>query len=321
MKRLSLLILALFLFVLGSFAQAKKPVLMIVPMEKWMIANRYYNTQADQNGASKQVPDYEMAFSKDADLSKFIQTMQSFMQEQKYEVRDLETALADSKQQDAITDMDKDADAQMDPLDAVLNSVPCDIIVKLNYEIKRSGPEKFVEIEVGAYDAYNQKPVSVGHLGSGTPAAGSIQWTNQIKESVSNFKDKFISDMDNYFQGLFTKGRQIKLICNRASEASVSYSKLYDDEPLSTLMEDFLVDNALNGNASKDGPTTKNKVTFTAQIPMTITTKQGKVKAATAEWLANKLASFMRETTNQPCRVLLLGLGSARITLGASDEE
>lgn len=304
----------------SAFAQATKPVLMIVPAEKWMVAHNYVDVITATDGSIKKVPNYSIAFTKDPDLSKFIGAMQAFMQEQNYEVVDLEGALAEMDKQDAINDMDTDSDAEIDPLDALLSSVECDITVKLNYEIKKSGPEKFIEMEVGAYDAYNNKPVSTGHLGSGTPAAGSVQWTNQIKEGVANFKDQFISNMDRYFQGLFENGRQIMVRCLKSNNSEVNFSKMYDGESLTSLLEEFVSDNALKGNARIDGAATKNKVNFRVQIPMTYTNSKGKTKPANAGWFGDKVAAFIEETTKQSCTVLRLGLGSVRIVMGAEAE-
>ncbi len=317
MKKYILLYTIALLNVMSVFGQATKPKLMIVPAEKWMVAHNYVDIVEKADGTTKKVPNYYKAFTTDQDLSKFIGAMEAFMTEQNYEVVNLESAVADMDKQDAITDMDTDADAQLDPLDALLGAVECDITVKLNYEIKKDGGEKFIEMEVGAYDAYNNKPVSTGHIGSGTPAAGSLQWTNQIKEGVSNFKDQFISNIDQYFQRLFENGRQIIIRCNRSESATATYSKLYDDESLATLIEDFITDNALKGNGNIDGAVTKNKANFRAQIPMTYTDKKGRTKAADAYWFGRKIASFITDTTGEPCKVLPLGLGAVRITLGA----
>ena len=52
----------LLVFSLGIFAQAKKPVLMIVPSDSWMAKNNFMKPIQDMSGETKYVADYSMAF-------------------------------------------------------------------------------------------------------------------------------------------------------------------------------------------------------------------------------------------------------------------
>lgn len=311
----------LLVFSLGIFAQAKKPVLMIVPSDSWMAKNNFMKPIQDMSGETKYVADYSMAFLQNDDLSKVIGAMENFMNQEGYEIQSLNSALKDLEQQDAISNVDDaGGGVDMSPLDMILNTVTCDIKVELFYEIKREGPYKFVEFNVSAVDAYNNKPVSPGNIGRGT-AAPNAQIVNQLEEAVLSFKDKFINDMDLYYNRLFENGRQIMVRCMKTSNSSVTFDDEVgdDEEILSDLLEDFITENAFKSNASTQGSVTANNITFRVQIPMTYTDSKGREKGTSAKWFGRKVQKFLEETTGVQCSMLTQGLGAVRISLGGGE--
>lgn len=317
-KKLLLAAFVIFSCCVNASSQAKKPKLMIVPANTWCNQNgyttEYYN---ELTGQTQKVPDYQKAFDENEYISMIIGAMQDFMNSEGYEVVDLKSQLSKLQNRSARDNMTTAGGGlRQSPIDALNKSAKADINVELFYSIKKDGPYKYLEFNVGAYDAYCSKPVSTGNLGRGT-SASTTQVVNQLEEAVLSFKDKFNSDMDRYYNRLFDNGRQIVLRCTLAENADIDYETEYDGEELSTLIEDWVANNSFKGNYSVEDKT-ENEVLFDdVRIPMVYTDeKTGNTRGTTADSFARDLRKYLESTTGLKCKTDVIGLGEVNIILG-----
>ena len=317
MKKILLTLSALLLMATAAFAQAKKPKLMIIPSRTWFTQNNYMMNYTDMSGNTTKTPDFQRAFDENADISMVIGAMQDFMTNEGYQVQDLKNAVARLNNRSARDNMmqTKGGSIVQSPIDQLNKTAKADINVELFYTIKKDGPYKYIEFNVSAVDAYTNTPVSTGNIGRGTSGA-STDLVNQLEEAVLSFKDKFISDMDKYYQRLFQNGRQIVVRCTLAEASAVDYEEEYDGEELSQLIENWISDHAMKSNYSLSDKT-ENEVLFDyVNIPMVYTDKNGNEKGTDANWFAGELRKYIEATTGQKCKVDLIGLGEVNIILG-----
>ncbi len=271
----------------------------------------------NMSGAIEKVPDYQKAFDENPEISMVIGAMQDFMTNEGYQVADLSASLArinNRAARDNMT-MTKGGALVSSPIDELNKVAKCDITVEVFYTVKRDGPYKFVEFNVSAIDSYTSTPISTGNMGRGT-SAPSTDMVNQLGEAVLSFKDKFISDMDMYYNRLFENGRQIYVRCTLAEDSPMDYEEEYDGEELSQLIENWVSDNAFKGNYSLIDKT-ENEVTFDyVNIPMVYTDANGRERGTDANWFGSKLRKFIEGQTGVKCKLDLVGLGEINIILG-----
>ncbi len=316
MKRIALALIAVTLFSVMAMAQAKKPKLMIIPSRTWFTQNGYMTDYTDMSGNTIKTPDFQTAFDNDADISMIIGAMQDFMNNEGYKVEDLKGSLAKIQSRSARDNMTTAGGGlQQSPIDMLNKTAKADINVELFYTIKKDGPYKYIEFNVSAVDAYSNTPVSTGNIGRGT-SASSTDLVNQLEEAVLSFKDKFINDMDKYYNRLFENGRQIVVRCTLAENSGTNYENEYNDEELSQLIENWISDNAFKGNFSLSDKT-ENEVFFDdVRIPMTYVDKNGNTKGTDANWFGTQLRKYIESVTGEKCKLDLIGLGEINIILG-----
>lgn len=315
MKKYYVLFLMCFVSII-SYGQAKKPKLMIIPSRTWCTQNNFMKTYTNFEGQQITEPDYQKAFDENPDISMVISAMQDFMIKENYKVADLKTILAKIKSRSARDNMTTAGGGlQQSALDLLNKTAKADINVELYYTIKKDGPYKYVEFNVGATDAYSDEPISQGNIGRGT-SANSTELVNQLEEAVLSFKDKFIADMDSYYQRLFESGRHIVVRLTLANNCDINYEKEYQNKELSELIEDWVATHAMKGNYNIDNKTESEVFFDEVRIPMIYTTNTGQTRGSTADWFGTELKKYIEGITGVKCKIDVVGLGEINIILG-----
>ena len=88
--------LFLFFAINTSFAQAKKPTIMIVPSDAWCNQNGYMKTYSNQ-GETVSVPDYKKAFQENTNLLMIISKINGLMAERGFPLKNLESEIKTEK--------------------------------------------------------------------------------------------------------------------------------------------------------------------------------------------------------------------------------
>lgn len=311
--RILIILLLAILCVNNAYADgARKPKLMCVPSRNWCNQNGYMTSFSDASGNVKKIPDFQRAFDENQDVAMIISAIEDFFIQENYQVCNLSQNLAKINNRNARDNMTTAGGGlSSSPIDELNKAAKQDITVEVFFTIKRQGPYNYVEFNVSAFDAYTNAPISQGNIGRGTAASG-YDIVNQLGEAVLSFKDKFISDMDRYFDRLFANGRQVVLRCTKAEASDVDFETEYDGEELGVLIENWVESNAFKGNYSLDNRT-ENEVMFSyVNIPMV--TPAG--KAVSADSFSRDLRKYIESLTGVKCKTDLVGLGEVNIILG-----
>lgn len=316
MKHLFFSLFLLFATVGAVFGQVKKPKLLIVPSRTWCMQNNFMDVYTTSSGQEENIPNYQRAFDENADVSMVIGAMQDFMTKEGYKVEDLKGTLLKLKSRAARDNVTSAGGGlNQSPLDLLNKTAKGDINVEVFYAIKRDGPYKYVEFNVSAIDAYSNEPVSTGNIGRGSSASGT-ELVNQLEEAVLSFKDKFISDIDRYYNGLAQNGRHIVLRLTVANNSDINYEDNFGGDELNKLIEDWVADHAVKGNYSIEDKT-ENEIFFDeVRIPLVYTDANGRTRGATADSFGTELRKYIEAVTGRQCKLDVIGLGEVNIILG-----
>lgn len=313
MKKVTLLLLSV-LSVISVMAGPRKPKLMCVPSRNWCLQNGYMENYTDQSGRTINIPNYQKAFDENPDVSMVIAAIEDFFLQEGYQVSNLAQTLKKIQNRSTRDNMTTAGGGlSSSPIDELNKTAKQDITVEVFFTVKKQGPYNYIEFNVGAFDSYTSSPVSQGNIGRGT-AAPSYDIVNQLEEAVLSFKDKFIGDMDRYFDRLFANGRQIVIRCTKAENSTVDFETEFGGEELSTLIENWVSDNAFKGNYSIQDKT-ENEVLFDyVNIPMV--TPGDVPKAVSADSFSRDLRKYIESLTGLKCKTDVIGLGEVNIILG-----
>lgn len=201
------------LSVLTGFGQAKKPVLMVVPSDQYCIS-RGYKMVFQNQGMTQTLPDYKAALQSDPDLRLVITKMGQIMADRGFPLKDLEQELKNLEQERAessmLTSSSSGSEMAESPIDALKRVAKADIILDLDFDIKRQGPQKYIVFNLKGLDAYTAKQVT-GVAGAGNPSTAASPEL-LLEEAVLSHMDNFNAGLMRHFDDMFANGREVKVM-------------------------------------------------------------------------------------------------------------
>lgn len=309
---------------LFSFAQAKKPTIMVVPSDSWCNRNGFM-TEFNNMGTTIKVPDYSKAFVENSEIRTLVSAMADFMAKNGFPIQSLEQELNRLKNESAEMSMmmGKNEGGAIDetPIERLRRTAKADIILNLDYTINKLGPRQQVEFNLQAIDAYSSKIIS-GNTGTSSPISTSTPVTSILEESVLSFKDNFLAGLQNYFDDLFENGREITVTFLRYDTSPIDFEEEYTindyDVELADIIEAWFADNTVEGRFNTDARSA-NRMRFTqVRIPLySVNPINGKETAIDATGFVRGLVNMLKkEPYNIQVGRTAKGLGEVWLTLG-----
>ncbi|MCK9208769.1 MAG: DUF6175 family protein, partial [Salinivirgaceae bacterium] len=214
---------------LNSFGQAKKPTIMVVPSDRLCISKGFSQT-FDNQGTQETLPDYKKALQNDGDLRLVISKMSGMMADRGFPLKDLEQELKNLAQEAAESNMMTSSSSgsaiSESPIDILKRTAKADIIMDLDFEIKRQGPNKYIVFTLNGLDAYTSKNVASAS-GTGEPNSAATPEI-LLEEAVLSYMDEFNGRLMTHFQDMFTNGREVKVMIKTFANAGISLEDDYD---------------------------------------------------------------------------------------------
>lgn len=311
------LIIILLCFSNGAFSQAKKPKIMVVPHDTWMMQNGYMK-QINNQGTISYEPLYRKALVENAELNYAITKIETMMSDRGYAPKILADALKKVESEIATdaarTSKDGFSEVKESVIDALARTAKADIWLQLMYEVKSQGPKKYVNFTIKGVDAYTSKPVG------SSQGVGSPSFTSEpailLEEAVLGHIDNFNARLMNYFQEMFEMGREVTLrvLTWDSWDYDLETDEFGDDE-LSLLIEDWVSDNTVEGRFdAADGSETRMKFEG-VRIPLYYTRNGDQKPLDTKRW-ANGLKKYLKDDLGIPSQVKRVGLGEAVVIIG-----
>ena len=304
-----------------GWSQAKKPTIMVVPADAFCERYGYVQT-VNAMGETVTSPDYARAMKENADIRTLVAAMADFMAKNDFPIQSLEQELKRLQTEDAelamMTGKNSGAEVEETPLERLRRSAKADIILDLDYEIHRLGPQKQVSFNLQAIDAYSSKIISGN---TGVSSVANVPMTSLLEECVLSFKDNFLNGLQHHFDDLFANGREISVTLLRYNNCPVDFEEEYevngDEYELAEIIEAWMADNTVEGRFTTAAKSA-NRMRFNqVRIPLYAQNMNGRDVAIDAEAFVKPLVRMLKKA---PYKLTVgsspRGLGDVWITIG-----
>jgi hypothetical protein len=317
-----LTVLALLMISSMGYGQAKKPTIMVMPSDNYCI-ERGFVTTFEVQGTTMTYPDYTAALQNDDQLRMVITKLGTLMAERGFPLQDLEQVLkglqTDQAEQMLLSSRTTGAAIYESPTDRVKRTANADIIMDIDFDVKRQGPQKYIVFNLKGLDSYTNKQIA-GAAGTGKPSmAASADLL--IEEAVLSYMDKFNAQLMAFFEDMFENGREVAINILMWDDAMIDFQDEYDfqgiyDE-LGFLIEDWFAENTVQGRFTTS-VATATKMNFSqVRIPLYFE-RRGRQQAMDTRRYVSQLSGFLRDAPfNIESKIYQRGLGGAWLILGS----
>ncbi|MFZ4798398.1 MAG: DUF6175 family protein [Bacteroidia bacterium] len=317
--------LVFFIFVIAisaiAYGQAKKPTIMIVPSDKFCIPN--YCTTITVNGVEQKIPDYKKAFQENDQIRLVITKMGGIMSDRGFPLKDLEQTLKSIESERAELSMmsskSSGAEIKETPIDILKRTAKADIIMDLDYSIKRRGPDQVITFNLRGLDAYTNKQVASA-AGVGSPSAFASA-DLLLEEAVLSHMDEFNGQLNKHFDDMFKNGREVAVVVRVWNNSEIDLEKEYtldgEKESLTQHIENWMSKNTVAGRFSTVDATENVLKMDQVRIPMMYTNSSGREIALDTKRFVTNLNKFLSVPPfNIETKIYQRGLGEAWLIIG-----
>lgn len=320
MKKLLLITVLAFSTIL-AFSQAKKPIIMVIPSDSYCNRANFISKFTDEAGNVKTSPDFEALLSNDENMRLVISELAKIMANRGFPLKDMEQTLKGIKNEEAELSLIIGADGGMiveSPLDQLKRVAKADIIMEIDFSIKKQGPRKYISFNLRGLDAYTNKIITTAS-GDGEPTTSATPGL-LIEEAVLNYMDSFNSDLQGHFNDMFENGREVTLTVRMFDSCPVNLTDEFEfmgetGELIDII--DFWMDENCVGHRFSRTSTGETSIKY-EQVRTPLFRKVfGKERAADTRSFVNELGKFLsKDPFYLPYKIYERGLGEAWIILG-----
>jgi hypothetical protein len=306
---------------LTSWGQAKKPVIMIVPSDIFCVSHGY-TVNVNANGKDEVLPDYKKAMQGSDELRMVITKMGAIMTERGFPLKDLEQTLKSIDTQSAeismMTSKSSSAAIKETPIDILKRTAKADIIMDIDFNVKRQGPNNYITFVLKGLDAYTNKQVAAA-TGTGKPSSSATA-DLLLEEAVLSHMDAFNGQLTNFFNDMFTNGREVTIALRFWDNAGVDFEHDFDYKgtkyQLSFHIENWFTENTVSGRFSTIDATATMMKFEQVRIPMMFTLNGREVAMDTRRYISNLSKFLAGPPFNLDNKIYQRGLGEAWLIIG-----
>ena len=308
MKRI-LIVFAALLAVAGS-AMAQKvmspPHVMVVPDLIYCKAHGF-TKQFQDEGVTTTIPDYERALTEDPTLHGVLTQVAQLLTDRNdgFVIVDIVEAINNARADRQMGNFN-DADPSESAEEAVLRASQADIIIKVQYDLLKTGPQYQVQYTIRGTDAYtNQMFAPIEGVSPGSTAANPVLLLRGIAGDRMN---AFIDKVWSYYNNMTKNGRMVAFDIRTTSTSGVNMNSKVGQYALREVIEDLLYDNSIEGNGLER---VKGGNTFLkyegVYIPLVSTIRGRQRKQGAKDVAAKVIAGLEQHGINAECKIRGLG--------------
>ncbi|MBP6373621.1 MAG: hypothetical protein KA325_04315 [Flavobacterium sp.] len=297
---------------MDSFAQAKKPIIMVVPSDNWCITNGFF-MEFDNQGSKMKISDYKRAVQENTELTLVMNKLGELMAARGFQLKSLEQTLKSIESEaaeNAMTTSKTGAGVSESPVDKLKSVAKADIWMQINWKINSFGPKKSVTFDLAGFDAYTDKNVA-GASGTGNDLIGA-PLPVMLETAVLSHLDNFNGLLQKHFEDMFENGREVTMRIKKFDSFDGDLESEYEGEELGSIIEKWVSDNTVKGRFSTT-ESSENKMYF-EQVRIALMDATGKAQD-TRGW-AKGLQKFLKEKYQITAKLTMKGLGQASIVIG-----
>ncbi len=307
--------------VLFAWGQAKKPIIMVVPSDIFCVSHGFTMT-VNVNGKDEVLPDYKKAMQGSEELRMVVIKMGAIMTERGFPLKDLEQTLKSIDTQSAelsmLTSKSSSAAIKETPIDVLKRTAKADIIMDIDFNIKRQGPNNYITFALKGLDAYTNKQVAAA-AGTGKPSSSATA-DLLLEEAVLSHMDGFNGQLTTFFNDMFTNGREVAITLRVWDNAGVDFEQDFDvkgtNDQLSFHIENWFTENTVSGRFSTIDATATMMRFEQVRIPMMFTLNGREVAMDTRRYVSQLSKYLAGPPFNLDNKIYQRGLGEAWIIIG-----
>ncbi len=288
--------------------QMSPPHVMIVPDLIYCKTNGYVQ-QFDNMGVVETVPDYEKALTEDPSLHAALMQVAQLITDRNSDIVivDLIEAINNAKADAAMAAANGGDDSESVD-EAVIRASEADILVKVQFDLLKHGPQYQVSYTITGTDAYtNQAFAPISGMGAPSTSANPVVL---LREAVFANMDAFLDKMLSYYAGMATKGRMVAFEIKTTAGSSVNMNSKVGEYTLREQIEDFLYDNSVEGKGLERVQSGSTFMKYQGvYIPLII---RGRQRKQGAKDVAQRLVNYLAEN-NVTAEYKIRGLGKVNI--------
>lgn len=320
MKR-TILSFVLCVAALVSWGQAKKPIIMVVPSDNFCVSHGFTMT-VNANGKDEVLPDYKKAMQGSDELRMVIIKMGAIMTDRGFPLKDLEQTLKSIDTQSAeiamLSSKSSGAAIKETPIDVLKRTAKADIIMDIDFNVKRQGPNNYITFSLKGLDAYTNKQVAAA-AGTGKPSSAASA-DLLLEEAVLSHMDAFNGQLTKFFEDMFTNGREVTLTLRVWDNAGVDFEQDFDvkgtNDQLSFHIENWLTENTVKGRFSTIDATANMLRFEQVRIPMMFNLNGRETAMDTRRYISQLSKYLSGPPFNLDNKIYQRGLGEAWIIIG-----
>ena len=207
---------------------------------------------------------------------------------------------------------------QESPSDKLKRTAKADIILDLDFDIKKQGPQRYITFNLRANDAYSNKIIT-SISGEGKPSS-SITTGILLEEAVLNYMDAFNASLMGYFDDMEKNGREIKVNILLWEDAPFDlegeFDYLGETLTLGDIIDFWMDDHCVGGRYSRINGSESEIRYEQVRIPL-YQTLAGKERAIDARRFISGLNSMLKkEPFNITSKIYERGLGEVWLVIG-----
>lgn len=290
--------------------QMSPPHVMIVPDLIYCKTNGYVQ-QFDNMGVVETVPDYEKALTEDPSLHAALMQVAQLITDRNSDIVivDLIEAINNAKA-DAAMAAANGGDVSESVDEAVIRASEADILVKVQFDLLKHGPQYQVSYTITGTDAYtNQAFAPISGMGAPSTSANPVVL---LREAVFANMDAFLDKMLSYYAGMATKGRMVAFEIKTTAGSSVNMNSKVGEYTLREQIEDFLYDNSVEGKGLERVQSGSTFMKYQGVYIPLIATIRGRQRKQGAKDVAQRLVNYLAEN-NVTAEYKIRGLGKVNI--------
>ena len=194
--------------------------------------------------------------------------------------------------------------------EAVIRASEADILVKVQYDLLKHGPQYQVSYTITGTDAYTKQDFApVSGIGSPSTSANPVVL---LREAVFANMDAFLDKMLSYYAGMATKGRMVAFEIKTTAGSSVNMNSKVGEYTLREQIEDFLYDNSVEGKGLERVQSGNTFMKYQGVYIPLIATIRGRQRKQGAKDVAQRLVNYLA-TQNVTAEYKIRGLGKVNI--------
>jgi hypothetical protein len=295
MKRFYTLFICIWCVFAGAFAQKimTPPHVMIVP-DLIYCKTHSFTQQFDNNGVTETIPDYERALSEDPSLHAVLTQIAQLISDRNGDIVivDLLEAINNAKADAAMAAANDGS--QIESVDeAIIRNSNADILVKVQFDLLKNGPQYQVSYTLTGTDAYtNRMFAPVEGMGAPSTSANPVVL---LREAVYSNMDAFLTKMLSYYSNMVQSGRMVAFEIKTTSTSGVAMNTKIGDVTLRDLIDDFLYDNSVDGNGLERVKGGDSFLQYQGVYIPLVATIRGRQRKQGAKDIALKLTNYLEE--------------------------